>query len=225
MAAVSHSAEIINCNDDLLHEVLLRLPIWSLLRFKSELKFTDVNRISNSNTSTKGPFQNSLIFAGGDFSGLRIIQSCNGLLLLRSGAYNLEYGSSVTCIYNPSSNKYTKLPNTPVRSDKVSVVVGQTLAFDPLKSPHYKVVCIRYFSSNNVKCYRKMEIYSSETGSWTLSSASLKMGMLNAQFDSGVFWNGSVHWISPWGDYLYFNVDEERSTKSNGIAFGSGWLR
>ncbi|GKC35387.1 hypothetical protein Tco_1047771 [Tanacetum coccineum] len=68
---------------------------------------------------------------------LKILQSCNGLLLCGgSGMPVFDY------VYNPSTNKYKKLPyphcsldNSPYYSS-----AGLRIAFDPTKSPHYKLV-------------------------------------------------------------------------------------
>ncbi|GJW93603.1 hypothetical protein Tco_0173275 [Tanacetum coccineum] len=68
---------------------------------------------------------------------VKILQSCNGLLLCGgSGMPIFDY------VYNPSTNQYKKLPypdcsldNSPYYSSD-----GLRIAFDPTKSPHYKLV-------------------------------------------------------------------------------------
>ncbi|PON51056.1 hypothetical protein PanWU01x14_219140 [Parasponia andersonii] len=52
----------------------------------------------------------------------------------------------------------------------------------------------------------RIEIYSAENSYWRLSRRYFHLDIWNIV---GVFWNGSVHWISLWGVSLYFNVSEE----------------
>lgn len=92
---------------------------------------------------------------------------------------------------------------------------GVNIAFDPLKSPHYKVICVRdsVLSSKSVP-YRQIEIYSSETYSWRPSgeafTAPVGVDFNMIWFPGGVFWNGAINWIScNGGDSLYFNVEQE----------------
>lgn len=86
--------------------------------------------------------------------------------------------------------------------------MGLALAFDPHKSPYYKVVCVR--SASGSTHYSQVEIYSSENRTWCLSG-SLFVAPFDMVFDNGVFWNGSVHWISPTGfSTLYFDIEQER---------------
>ncbi|GJW96428.1 hypothetical protein Tco_0178236 [Tanacetum coccineum] len=71
---------------------------------------------------------------------VKILQSCNGLLMCGgSGMPVFDY------VYNPSTNQYKKLSyadcsldNSPYYSS-----AGLRIAFDPTKSPHYKLVDIR----------------------------------------------------------------------------------
>ncbi|PON92415.1 hypothetical protein TorRG33x02_117390 [Trema orientale] len=103
-------------------------------------------------------------------------------------------------IYNPTTNQYTKLPTLPIRN-------AISLAFDPLESPYYKVVCLR--NSERSTHEFQIEIYSD---------------IWNIRFNIvGVFWNGSVHWISLWGVSLYFNVSEERLSSLPMPPVPDGW--
>ncbi|GJT30041.1 hypothetical protein Tco_0910316 [Tanacetum coccineum] len=69
---------------------------------------------------------------------VRILQSCNGLLLCSGSAWPVFY-----YIYNPSINLFKRLPqpNYYLRDDSCFFSSGVfRLAFDPRKSSHYKVV-------------------------------------------------------------------------------------
>ncbi|PON92420.1 F-box domain containing protein [Trema orientale] len=233
----THSAETIACNDDLLDEILLRLPIKSLIRFKSvskhwlslisapkfalrrnpnpgpasglflkrpfrpEFEFLNLDRTSESGATLR-----SLDFAAGDtFVGVGIVQSCNGLMLC--SAQSVEPGDCY--VYNPTINRHRIIPPIPpARSGASRTVFGLSLAFDPSKSPHYSVVCVR--SCDTRSDQYQLEVYSSETRRWRPSGGSFYVDSPDIRFDRGVFWNGSVHWISIWGESVYFSVEEDR---------------
>ncbi|WMV26734.1 hypothetical protein MTR67_020119 [Solanum verrucosum] len=87
------------------------------------------------------------------------------------------------------------------------------LAFDPWKSPNYKVICIRL--SDEVfpdDQHYQVEIYSSEFKKWRVVGSPFL-----ARYDigfrcTGVYWNGSIYWEC--GDNsLRFNVEQEMFAK------------
>ncbi|KAL5569809.1 hypothetical protein UlMin_026384 [Ulmus minor] len=229
----SKSSEIVANNDDLLKEILTKLPLKSLMRFTSvskhwlslisgpyfnsrrspfprsvsglflpfigsrlEYEFVDLNQSSNP---TNPPFRSLNFTNDPSGMGIEIVRSCNGLLLC---------SATENYVYNPTTMKYTVLPPLPLRS---RFVCGLSLAFDPSKCPHYKVLCVLVFDPIDEyhEDHCQIEIYSSKTRTWRLSGDSFYAD-ITARFDDGVFWNGSVHWISLWGASRYFNVDEER---------------
>ncbi|KAM7465802.1 hypothetical protein LguiB_013364 [Lonicera macranthoides] len=174
----SSSVDTVAGDDDLITQILLHLPITSLLRFKS-LSFVE------------------------DPLGIKVLQSCNGLLLCSSNR-----GLDVQCrhyIYNPTINQFTTLRQPHYLSlinPQCTYATAINFTFDPSKSPHYKVILV----STLPVIYYVMEIYSSETGLWKRTNESIK---LQVNFRLGVFWNGAINWSSRWGDSLYFNVQEE----------------
>ncbi|KAF7811483.1 cell division cycle protein 48-like protein [Senna tora] len=243
----SSSASIVADNDDLLFEILLRLPIPSLLKFKSVSKhwlslisnpqfsrrripflifptcsisrkfprynFVDFN--PNPLNPNPNPNPNPINIAPfpGPFEKLAyiksaisvdVLQSCNGLVLCRSD-YRVEIHYYVC---NPTTKQYSVLPPLKKCSGLLNFVSGVCLAFDPSKSPHYKVVCVR-FCGLSYQYHYQIEIYSSENGLWRVSNCSFT-GCGSVDFHRCVFWNGALHWLSIWGSpLLYFNVDEE----------------
>ncbi|THG11016.1 hypothetical protein TEA_028832 [Camellia sinensis var. sinensis] len=243
------SSETVANNDDLLNQILLYLPIRSLLRFKSvskhwlslitnphflHLRTTHPNprpsglflyryshqihpdfdflSLLNYESPSKPPFK-ALTFVH-DPSDLRILQSCNGLLLCR-GLH--------LYIYNPTTSQFATLPQpprrvlTPLRC--FTTFYAYNLAFDPSKSPHYKVVSVNF--SCGLPDHYELEIYSSETGLWSPSGDPFTG---DVSFNLGVFWNGALHWISTsGGDSLYFNVDKERLETMPMPPIPDGW--
>ncbi|KAJ7974833.1 putative F-box family protein [Quillaja saponaria] len=230
-------------NEELLIEILLRLPIKSLLKFKSvskywlsliscshfsylhkdhnpfpnsasglflrrhsplvnpQFSFVDLNL--NPDTCSSASFR-SLTFIDNP-SGVNILQSCNGLLLCSSfpGA---NQSKTNYYIYNPTTKQYSLLPPFGSSNGALRTVFAVSLAFDPFKSPYYKVVCVR--DSGSSGNHFQFEIYSSDTGLWRVCGSSLS-AFSNVQFYGGVYWHGSVHWISTLGNSLYFNIDKE----------------
>ncbi|XP_023549834.1 F-box protein At5g07610 [Cucurbita pepo subsp. pepo] len=231
-AATTAAVEPVLNNEDLLLEILIRLPIRSLLTFKSVSKrwlalisnpsFSRRRSISNppipsgiflarpypdslafdfvnlSANPSRAPFE-SLNFTDQEY-GIVINQSCNGLLLC-SSSYGNESKRDYY-VHNPTTKHFTTLPKLQARK-----IFGLNLAFDPLRSSDYKVICVR--NSDSFKNNYEIEIYSSRSGPWRpcqgVFSAPSSM-----RFDSGVYWNSAVHWIDAWENCLYFDLREEK---------------
>lgn len=234
------AAEIIATNEDLLAEILTRVPVRPLLRFKCVCKLwrslISTTQFSHSHTlhhpasfsgifvrTTPGladphfqfvPFLCNENPSGSPFdslnfvhdpAGIKILQSCNGLLLCSS--LRKIYKNRNFYVYNPSTNQFSVVTPSAAANAKSTPILGLTLAFDPSKSPYYKIVCVR--SSAVSVLHDQIEIYSSETRSWR-SSGSPFIPPFDMVFDDGVFWNGSVHWLRSMGLLsLYFDVERE----------------
>ncbi|TXG70580.1 hypothetical protein EZV62_005515 [Acer yangbiense] len=242
-------------NDDILTEILVRLPLKSILRCKSVSKqwrslisgahfcrriYPDPYLVSGlllnnifvdnleydfvplTDKPTSPPFE-TLTFVNHP-SGLEILQSCHGLLFCSSFS-NRDFGRDYY-IYNPTTEQFRTLPLPPSCQDS-TIVRGMTLAYDPHKSPHYKVVCVRKPNSgqdymgiySRLKDYLsnysryQIEIYSSEMRSWKVSGRSF-IAHDDVDFRRGVFWNGAVHWVNFYISHcLYFKVDDEKLRK------------
>ncbi|KAK9292314.1 hypothetical protein L1049_020279 [Liquidambar formosana] len=224
----SAAADAIAGNDDLLTEILRLLPTRSLFKFKSVSKHwlklissQDFSRRLNPNPTVsalflpKSPHPHGPVFDVVPLDGkpstafpnllpsVFILQSCNGLLCSdRYPENKLNY-----YIYNPTTHQFTLLPE--LEADLFSTVACVILAFDPRKSPDYKVLCVRlaYPLLNN----HRIEIYSSKARSWRVSCESFTAtGGIN--FGKGVYWNGAIHWITNVRkkSVFSFDVDEER---------------
>ncbi|XP_074346745.1 F-box protein At5g07610-like [Apium graveolens] len=146
-----------------------------------------------------------------DHENFCILQSCNGLLLCSNV-------SGTQCfVYNPSNNQVDSLPKQPLGTGDNFRHVG--LSFNPLKSLHYKVVAVVSRPRPQLRYERDFYIYSSETKTWELSEQSFISDPWMCS-SNGVYWNGSMHWLSTMHQdlepdssvsvCLYFNVDEER---------------
>ncbi|KAL2550074.1 F-box protein [Forsythia ovata] len=137
---------------------------------------------------------------------MSIVQSCNGLLLcssFRSRDLNRKY-----YVYNPTIKHFSTLPKPDQETGIRKRICGMSLAFDPAKSSHYKVVCVQHLELDQGEYEYQIEVYSSETGPWKVSSQPFTA---EANFEKGVYWNGSIHWVGN-GTFesLYFIIDDER---------------
>ncbi|KAK1399683.1 F-box domain [Heracleum sosnowskyi] len=253
------SAARVASSEDLLIQILLHVPVKTLLNFKSVSKqwLSLINSphflrlCSLRLCSPLSPSVSSLFFASSsscrsnpdyqfipldindkcptpfktlDFtndplgSGISALQSCNGLLLCAS--YRAREFNRTYYVYNPTTKHFVILPR--IRHQYSKFVCGMSLAFDPRKSPYYKVVCVR--RSETSRQLFQIEIYSSETLSWRVSGESFNAPK-HTEFQNSIYWNGSVHWWNGsfhwWNGFanggqqrnetytLYFKVDEE----------------
>ncbi|KAM7504604.1 hypothetical protein LguiB_003508 [Lonicera macranthoides] len=164
----SSSADIIAGNDDLLTQILLHLPITSLLRFKSVSKHC-LSLVTNPTFSLQ----------------LRNHTPPSGLFLRRSSfLINPEFDFVP---FNTTKPPFTRL--TFVQDPSVN------LAFDPSKSPHYKAILVYTFDSLPQDHY-EIQIYSSETGLWKRAGESFRAQMsfyLGVFWNGAINW--SSRWV------------------------------
>lgn len=148
--------------------------------------------------------------------GIKILQSCNGLLCCCS-ARKIGRNNRSYYIYNPTTKQSVTLASLSLNS---TTIFGMILAYDPWKSPDYRVVCVR--SSARSIYYYQVEIYLSETKIWRVVADHFT-APFDMVFDNGVFWNGAIHWLSPTGASLYFNIEEERFGAMPVLPSVQGW--
>ncbi|KAL1810500.1 hypothetical protein ACET3Z_027490 [Daucus carota] len=184
-----------------------------------KLEFPDkVYFVPLDDKNTPSPF-NTLTFAHDIFDPekIRILQSCNGLLLCSTAFLNpYGYGECNKYVYDPSTNQLATLPKHPHGIGTRIRLIG--LTYDPSKSIHYKVIGL--VTTSQLEDVRDFYIYSSETRAWK-SSIKSYVPAPGMHFLDGVYWNGCMHWLadgvsglnlpeSSISDCLYFNMDEER---------------
>ncbi|OMP14276.1 hypothetical protein COLO4_00104, partial [Corchorus olitorius] len=140
---------------------------------------------------------------------ISVIRSCNGLFLCKS----LHETSHSTVIYkyficNPTTRKFKEL-SFPVIPEQ-DVYLHLFLAFDPLKSPHYKIFRLWKASPSSRTKYQ-LDIYSSETDSWSASSYCFNLERsLNSE--GSVFCNGKLYLRHDGGTKLLcLDVENESS--------------
>ncbi|GKV16877.1 hypothetical protein SLEP1_g27449 [Rubroshorea leprosula] len=149
-----------------------------------------------------------------DVPWFKAAQSCNGLLLV-SPDFNVETSGTDTelgigdFICNPTTKECKKIPPRPKQIEHYPVE-GYALAFDPVKSLHYKVICVRCVGIDRHRHYleKEIDIYSSETDSWRICNIAF-IDENNMEYRQPVFCNGTIYWYALSSEALYFDVEEE----------------
>ncbi|XP_076948082.1 F-box protein At5g07610-like [Bidens hawaiensis] len=227
---LNSSAELISSNDDILTEILLQLPVTSILWFISVSKhwrwllshrhftlrynklptspglFVDKKYVPFDAEDRSPPPFRHLNFCH-DLHIIKIVQSCNGLLLLccsdRGFTRNDEY-----YVLNPTTKQFGIIPSVPGVDNARKMIRFMGLAFHPTTCPRYKVVCIL-----GNKYTFHMKIYYSETKEWKALNINFPERRYYVSFGSGVYWNGAIHWDPCGGSLFYFNLNVEKLQK------------
>ncbi|PON51072.1 hypothetical protein PanWU01x14_219300 [Parasponia andersonii] len=110
----------------------MKRAVSGLFLFRTFSPLYDTVSLQIDNNPTPAPFR-PLRFTE-DPSGLKIIQSCKGLLLCSS--IETEEPICRYYVYNPTTNQLRKLPR--LRGDTNRCVLGINMSFDPSLSPHYR---------------------------------------------------------------------------------------
>uniref|UniRef100_A0A803L5F6 F-box associated beta-propeller type 1 domain-containing protein n=1 Tax=Chenopodium quinoa TaxID=63459 RepID=A0A803L5F6_CHEQI len=126
--------------------------------------------------------------------GFQILHSCNGLLLCRLGL------SHYVC--NPSTCQLRVLPSCSYMDKDYTL----HLAFDPLTSPNYKIVCVKKVGSQ--PSHYLIAIFSSKTRLWSLSQEPV-YAPNELEFKDGVFCNGALHWLTSKSSGAYLDLKTE----------------
>ncbi|KAL9409365.1 hypothetical protein AB3S75_047706 [Citrus x aurantiifolia] len=242
-------SEVIANLDDLLTEILIRLPIKSLLKFKSVSKHwlslisnpVFCRRLSLIRKPITGLFVDRIALkvnnpeydfinldsnpSSPPFRTLTFVNDSYGIQILQScnGLLLCSGGHGNYYICNPSTNQCRLLPQAPVGGGVSGSILGVNLAFDPSKSSYYQVVYVGACDSF-LDGQLHMEIYSSETGDWRPYGGILPAPS-GINFNTGVFWNGAINWESSSEISLYFDVDQEKVKEMPMPPIPDGWDR
>ncbi|GJX31459.1 AT-hook motif nuclear-localized protein 28-like protein, partial [Tanacetum coccineum] len=224
------SVQSVISNDDLLTAILVRLPLLSLIFFKSVSKrwlslIKDDENLDppaglflqkNSgydflSLDKRIPICRSSLLAtnftfGPEVHGdVHILHSCNGLLLCHTSSLELY-------VYNPSFTNMFKLIPEPdnVTYNINSIIACFGLAFDPAKSPHYKVVYAEMVNDHAWDDVFQLHTFSSETGNWSLCGPQFNENDFHF-FGIGVYWNDAIYWRNVCrNDIFKFDIMNER---------------
>ncbi|OMO64828.1 hypothetical protein COLO4_31801 [Corchorus olitorius] len=236
-SVTTSAAETIGHNPDLLTQILLRLPTKPLLKFKrvskqwlSLISSPDFclshTRHHNQTDGFLKPTSllldwrytssSEFMFASlkhisevpvFDFlncPNIDMLDSCNGLFLcectFHSPRFIVKY-----FICNPTTRKFKELLFPALAPYDFTA----SLAFDPLKSPHYKIIFVSKLSVEENTTFQ-LDLYSSETDSWSVSKMWFIRENSNfVRFKDSLFWNGKIYWNRRGSRSLYFDIENE----------------
>jgi len=136
--------------------------------------------------------------------GFCIDQSCNGLLLCSSTCIDSTDLGYWFFICNPTTNHFKRISHPVHKFDEFHHPPVLCLAFDPLKSFNYKVVCFYHVVSGGYQ----IDVYSSETGSWGFNQIPF-VNPPSLKIHEWVFCNDAIHWCSLEENSQYFDVSSE----------------
>ncbi|XP_071688178.1 F-box protein At5g07610-like [Rutidosis leptorrhynchoides] len=168
MSLTTTSAELAP-HDDILTQILLQLPVRSILLFKcvskywqyllSSPRFALLHRNLNVNLISPSSLfiRKSLSFW--EEKSYYIIVSLDPEKPVKPPFKFLDFIKSF--------DHMQEFPFTPEFDSVDGVPCGMTLVFDPLESPQYKLVCVRMYSDD---VSGRIEVYSSESKSWVASA-------------------------------------------------------
>nr|XP_027067753.1 F-box protein At5g07610-like [Coffea arabica] len=181
-------------------------------RKNPELNFISFSDEYVSSMETAVSHLSSNFFTDGEITDLH---SCNGLVAV---VLKLRDGSREFSVYNPSTSQHRLIPQLNLL-EKRHPFVALNIAFDPLKSDHYKLVCVWWgspaitdrFAMGIMNISYGFSIYESETGTWRDSGDIFEIDYapLHTFFRNGVLWNGCLHWITDWKAIVCFDLDKE----------------
>ncbi|XP_041026835.1 F-box protein At3g07870-like [Juglans microcarpa x Juglans regia] len=185
--------------EDVLTDILSRLPVKSLVRFSQEENHT-ISLISNKTLDVAAK-----IDAPREIKFGIIVGSCNGLVCLSQG--------SVILLWNPATREHNILPTPCIdpRFPNLSIMkisIGFGFHLDD-----YKVVRIVYFrglQDGNPVHASRVELYSTSTGSWRMINAVVPCDI--EQLRCGVILKGVPYWLGfgPFWPNTIFGPGEPR---------------
>ncbi|XP_071738822.1 F-box protein At5g07610-like [Rutidosis leptorrhynchoides] len=240
----NQSAELIGSNVDLLTKILVSLPAKSILRFKSVSKqwlsilthprFIPLfHKLFNSSglyyhelhvsfdveNPTTPPFRTLDFYP--DTNGIRIVQSCNGLLLCCCDKNEYEFEYEVRgnyYVFNPTTKKFSLIPPVIESPDAEELIRFMGLPYHPIECVNYKLVCIlragytphgQGFNEDTGGRMYNIQIYLSDTGKWKKLNQTFTPYWYT-EFKYGVYWNGAFHWAPSCRNPMYLRLDAEQ---------------
>uniref|UniRef100_A0A0D9WZU3 F-box domain-containing protein n=1 Tax=Leersia perrieri TaxID=77586 RepID=A0A0D9WZU3_9ORYZ len=220
-------------SDDLIVEILSRLPVRSVCRFKAVCRSWH-NLIADRDNNRKLPqtlsgflytsFREDRIpntahhFADLTGKGMpltcpssfSLVDFCNGLLLCRcfqAGPCYSDGSRPFHCLVaNPLTTEWVILPDACWDNDESRIC----LAFDPAVSPQFHV--LEYVEGEGDGCVIAVQIYSSETGLWSVHESQWSDHVIARQCagSRSVFLHGFLHSVAPTGEVLAVDMEGKK---------------
>ncbi|KAJ8556157.1 hypothetical protein K7X08_022915 [Anisodus acutangulus] len=179
---------------EIIFEILLRLPVKSLLKFRvaavTSISGSDTicnfyNIVSDNSFVTENCPPKSLSLSG------RILGSCNGLICLNSDSFTLT-------LLNPCTRKFNVFIDTAVqyKGSGIGCSVSYGFGYDA-SVEDYKVVKIFSFNQTEDRYENMVKVYSLKAKSWKIIQG-FNSGYINGKV--AIFANGTLHWEACLGD-------------------------
>ncbi|XP_044956905.1 F-box protein At5g07610-like isoform X1 [Hordeum vulgare subsp. vulgare] len=202
--------------DDLIIEILSRVPAKSLCRFKCVSKHwlgltNDRSYRKKLPQTLTGFYQGiELVDSALPFTNLsgsrhltypafvpnrgrvKVLDSCNGLLLCRSYVV-CDHGEKMWyVVFNPATEEWAELP----KCRYYGPVATKRLCFDPAVSPHFHVFLLLAVDDLHGDYLTGVHVYSSETGSWVHKKKRWSRNIDVANDLPTIYLNGYLHFCA-----------------------------
>ncbi|MCD7463167.1 hypothetical protein HAX54_050083 [Datura stramonium] len=234
----SWQAEKVAGNDDLLRQILVRLPGSSLLRFRCVCRHwrfltssSDFRQLQScrSAASTAGLF----LFRKSDrryhldhllnfpeTSKRRVPSNIRTFIGSFQSIKPINYCNGLLCLRLHLDNDEVfycvynpctnRYTNIPLPEiDDLDEIVSMNLAFDPSKSSYYKIVCIVKEGLGLLR-FLTFSTEANSSTTWKESGQQVQIRVDHYYyFGKGVFLNGAIHLVSKHSPFLCFDVDNE----------------
>ncbi|CAN6248089.1 unnamed protein product [Urochloa humidicola] len=144
------------------------------------------------------------------YKDVKIVDSCNGLLLCRASRTQSTSPDTVVfshVVCNPATRTWDVLPNSSSGCvDSYNEKRTTRLGFDPAVSPNFHV--LQFVDKNEpYGCVAGVEIYSSETGAWSYSQSEWEEETHIMAGSPSVFFNGLLHLVTITYTVVAVNLD------------------
>ncbi|WCJ37165.1 F-box and associated interaction domains-containing protein [Euphorbia peplus] len=240
LCPAKEQAPIIPNNNDMMIDILLRLPLKCLLQSKCVCKWWNhlirdplfISSYSRRNPQHQisGFFLQKFLFLelysrlefirfegevdASPQPSLSFIQDDKGVCI-QSSCNGLLLCSSFRC-HEEDRKYYICKPTTKqyqlLPELNCKTVFAIDIAYDPRLSPHYKIICI--CNSNQLVNHWQIKIYDAATSSWRVSGNPVIISHdLLTLHSRGVFWKGALHWVGTRNSLLRFEIQREHVVK------------
>ncbi|XP_077216357.1 F-box protein At5g07610-like isoform X2 [Tasmannia lanceolata] len=227
------SCRIVDLSDDVLIEIISRLPNKSILRFQCVSKgfcalifqvFLSPGRKTPLPMSGLFYERGSLARVPGtcfptidptlsflpSHSTCRVIHSCNGLLLCRDDFQTQLY------VCSPITKQFVSLPHLP----KFHSTHAIALSFDPSQSRHYRV--FHLFRPSPMEDRFELMIFYSEMGNWRKTKF-MELVPIYGLLGRPVFLNGGLYILNNYNQVLCFDFKGEHFRVIKLPEIGAKW--